>query len=55
MKNVVRVIRDLPQHWVGAGFPVRSLFLDGSGNEFDPFLLLDHAVSQIRQRILLSN
>ncbi|WP_286763709.1 MULTISPECIES: pirin family protein [Rhodopirellula] len=43
MKTVQRVIRDVPQHWVGDGFPVRSLFSYSSGNEFDPFLLLDYA------------
>lgn len=31
-------------HWVGDGFPVRSLFgYDGLGRELSPFLLLDHA------------
>lgn len=43
MKKVKRIIRDVPQHWVGDGFPVRSLFSYGGGNEFDPFLLLDYA------------
>ena len=43
MKEVRRIIRDVPQHWVGDGFPVRSLFSYGGGNEFDPFLLLDYA------------
>ncbi|MAP08661.1 MAG: quercetin 2,3-dioxygenase [Rhodopirellula sp.] len=43
MKTVQRVIRDVPQHWVGDGFPVRSLFSYSGGNEFDPFLLLDYA------------
>ncbi|PHQ36227.1 pirin family protein [Rhodopirellula bahusiensis] len=43
MKTVQRVIRDVPQHWVGDGFPVRSLFSYAGGNEFDPFLLLDYA------------
>ena len=43
MKKILRVIRDVPQHWVGDGFPVRSLFSYGGGNEFDPFLLLDYA------------
>ena len=43
MKEVRRVIRDVPQHWVGDGFPVQSLFSYGGGNEFDPFLLLDYA------------
>lgn len=43
MKKIKRIVRDVPQHWVGDGFPVRSLFSYGSGNEFDPFLLLDYA------------
>jgi hypothetical protein len=43
MKSIQRIIRDVPQHWVGDGFPVRSLFSYAGGNEFDPFLLLDYA------------
>ncbi len=43
MKKVLRIIRDVPQHWVGDGFPVRSLFTYGGGTDFDPFLLLDYA------------
>ena len=43
MKAIRRVIRDVPQHWVGDGFPVRSLFSYAGGNQFDPFLLLDYA------------
>lgn len=43
MKNIKRIVKDVPQHWVGDGFPVRSLFSYGGGNEFDPFLLLDYA------------
>lgn len=42
-KTVTRTIRDVPQHWVGDGFPVRSLFSYRSAPEFDPFLLLDYA------------
>ena len=31
-------------HWVGDGFPVRSLFgYDGLGRQLSPFLMLDHA------------
>ncbi len=41
--KVSRVIRNIPQHWVGDGFPVRSLFSYHDGNDFDPFLLLDYA------------
>ena len=43
MKIVQRIIGDVPQHWVGDGFPVRSLFSYAEGNRFDPFLLLDYA------------
>lgn len=46
MKRIERVIRNVPQHWVGDGFPVRSLFSYAEGNEFDPFLLLDYAGPQ---------
>ncbi len=42
-KKIKRIVRDISQHWVGDGFPVRSLFSYGEGNEFDPFLLLDYA------------
>lgn len=43
MKAVRQVIRNVPPHWVGDGFPVRSLFSYAGGNPFDPFLLLDYA------------
>ena len=43
MKKISKIIRDIPQHWVGDGFPVRSLFSYADGNQFDPFLLLDYA------------
>ena len=43
MKKIQQIVREIPQHWVGDGFPVRSLFSYGSGNRFDPFLLLDYA------------
>lgn len=42
MKKVQRVVRDVKPHWVGDGFPVRSLFSYHEGNDFDPFLLLDY-------------
>ena len=42
MKEVQRVIRDVQPHWVGDGFPVRSLFSYHEGDDFDPFLLLDY-------------
>jgi redox-sensitive bicupin YhaK (pirin superfamily) len=43
VKTIRQIIRDIPQHWVGDGFPVRSLFSYQDGNLFDPFLLLDYA------------
>ncbi|QDU39537.1 Quercetin 2,3-dioxygenase [Maioricimonas rarisocia] len=43
MKVVRQVIQDTSQHWVGDGFPVRSMFSYADGNRFDPFLLLDYA------------
>jgi len=43
MKSIRRIVRDVSPHWVGDGFPVRSLFSYGEGNAFDPFLLLDYA------------
>jgi redox-sensitive bicupin YhaK (pirin superfamily) len=41
MKQIQKVIRNVPPHWVGDGFPVRSLFSYQSSSEFDPFLLFD--------------
>lgn len=43
MKSIRRIVREVQPHWVGDGFPVRSLFSYQEGNEFDPFLLLDYA------------
>jgi len=43
MKSIRRIVRDVRPHWVGDGFPVRSLFSYSEGQEFDPFLLLDYA------------
>jgi quercetin 2,3-dioxygenase len=43
MKTIRRIVRDVRPHWVGDGFPVRSLFSYQEGGEFDPFLLLDYA------------
>ncbi|MFV0477848.1 MAG: pirin family protein [Parahaliea sp.] len=44
MKKVVGVYSPPPRHWVGDGFPVRSLFsYNGMGEALSPFLLLDHA------------
>lgn len=43
MKRIQNVIRHVSPHWVGDGFPVRSLFSYNDGTAFDPFLLLDYA------------
>lgn len=44
MKKVVGVYNAPSQHWVGDGFPVRSLFSYRShGKTLSPFLLLDYA------------
>jgi len=44
MKKILGVYDAPPRHWVGDGFPVRSLFTYNShGRHVSPFLLLDHA------------
>ncbi len=44
MKNIVGTYSAPRSHWVGDGFPVRSLFSYGShGAHLSPFLLLDYA------------
>ena len=45
MRKVVTVHDAAPPHWVGDGFPVRSVFsYDGLGREpLSPFLMLDYA------------
>ena len=43
MKRIRQIVRDVRPHWVGDGFPVRSLFSYQQGSDFDPFLLLDYA------------
>ena len=44
MKKILSVQNAPGQHWVGDGFPVRSMFSYHShGAELSPFLLLDHA------------
>jgi redox-sensitive bicupin YhaK (pirin superfamily) len=43
-KKILRTRSGPPGHWVGDGFPVRSLFsYQDVPQEFSPFLLLDHA------------
>ncbi|MDB5954519.1 pirin family protein [Ramlibacter sp.] len=44
MKKVLGVLTSPEAHWVGDGFPVRSMFSYNSlGQDISPFLLLDHA------------
>lgn len=44
VKKLDRILRNTERHWVGDGFPVRSLFSYSSmGSQLSPFLLLDYA------------
>ncbi|MGN8278221.1 pirin family protein [Pseudomonas sp. SMN5] len=44
MKNIIGLYTSPRPHWVGDGFPVRTLFsYDSLGKHISPFLLLDHA------------
>ncbi len=44
MKTLLRIHQSSGIHWVGNGFPVRSVFdYNGLGRELSPFLLLDYA------------
>lgn len=44
MKKIVGLYGDERGHWVGDGFPVRTLFsYDALGEQISPFLLLDYA------------
>jgi redox-sensitive bicupin YhaK (pirin superfamily) len=44
MKQIFEVRHSLEMHWVGNGFPVRSIFQYADlGKQLDPFLLLDYA------------
>lgn len=44
MKTVLGIYRNPHGHWVGDGFPVRSLFdYQGLGRQLSPFLMLDYA------------
>ncbi|MGY2288754.1 pirin family protein [Pseudomonas sp. SDO528_S397] len=44
MKNIIGIYTSPRGHWVGDGFPVRTLFsYDTLGKHISPFLLLDHA------------
>ncbi|MDI2091431.1 pirin family protein [Commensalibacter oyaizuii] len=43
MKKVIDIRTQPAKHWVGDGFPVRTLFSYHEGKELSPFLLLDYA------------
>ena len=44
MKKIIGLYTSPRPHWVGDGFPVRTLFsYDNLGKHISPFLLLDHA------------
>ena len=44
MKKILGLLENGKQHWVGDGFPVRTLFsYDGLGQQISPFLLFDYA------------
>ncbi|NWB12571.1 pirin family protein [Pseudomonas sp. G5001] len=44
MKKIIGIYTSPRGHWVGDGFPVRTLFsYDTMGKQISPFLLLDHA------------
>jgi redox-sensitive bicupin YhaK (pirin superfamily) len=44
MKKLIGIMRNVPQHWVGDGFPVQTLFsYAGDTAAVDPFVLLDYA------------
>lgn len=43
MKKLLRIYQSSRAHWVGDGFPVRSVFdYNGLGRDLSPFLLLDY-------------
>ena len=45
MKKLIDVVHNRAGHWVGDGFPVRSLFSyqNGDPKSVSPFLLFDYA------------
>jgi quercetin 2,3-dioxygenase len=48
MKKLLRIHQSSGMHWVGNGFPVRSVFeYNGLGRELSPFLLLDYAAPSV--------
>jgi redox-sensitive bicupin YhaK (pirin superfamily) len=47
LKQVKGTFRSGPTHWVGDGFPVRTVFPTHGINEIDPFLMLDYAAPTV--------
>ena len=46
-KKLTEILRNNHQHWVGDGFPVRTLFsYNGHGNKISPFLMLDYGLGE---------
>jgi redox-sensitive bicupin YhaK (pirin superfamily) len=46
-KKVTSILSNNRQHWVGDGFPVRTLFSYGAqGNGISPFLMLDYGIGE---------
>lgn len=43
MKQILKTYSDAPRHWVGNGFPVRTMFSYNNAGDISPFLLLDYA------------
>jgi len=44
MRQLAQIVANTSLHWVGDGFPVRTVFsYDGMGAQMSPFLLLDYA------------
>jgi len=44
IKRILELHTNSSRHWVGDGFPVRSLFsYDDMSSQMSPFLLLDYA------------
>jgi redox-sensitive bicupin YhaK (pirin superfamily) len=43
MKNIVEIRKAPGGHWVGDGFPVRTMFGYDNAQAFSPFLLMDYA------------
>ena len=46
MRRILGIHRPGPFHWVGDGFPVKTVFsYDNFGQQLSPFLLLDLRIS----------